>query len=175
MRSKIFCCAIGLAALPGLVLLSGCAVVDTGATVVKAGASVVGTSVSVATGVVATTVDVTAKTVTTGVAVTSAGVAAGSAAKTVTIAAASTAIAAGSLVAAAVTASTAKRRADDVATLPVVATAADLFVAHDGRQWTTRNCADSLPGQPALWVALRTGEAEIRTGAGLVCPVLVAH
>ena len=174
-------CDLNLAAFSLLSCLSGCAVVNTGATVVKAGATVVGTSVSVASTVVGTTVDVSLKAAGTGIALASAGVTAASTAKSVTVAAAGTAIAAGSVVAGAAvaasafTAPSANRGADDVATAPVVAMSADRYVAQDGRQWTTRNCADALPGQPALWVAMRSGETEIRTSTGAACPVLIAN
>lgn len=175
MLYRTFTCDVKLAVLGGLVCLSGCAVIDTGATVVKAGASVVGTSVSVASTVASTTADVALKTVATGVTVASAGVAAASAAKSVTIAAAGTAVAAGSMVAAALATTAASRRVDDIASAPVVAASADHFIAQDGRQWRTRNCAETPAGAPALWVALRSGETEIRVSTGTVCPVLAAE
>jgi len=172
---------LNLAAFSLLSCLSGCAVVNTGAIVVKAGATVVGTSVSVASTVVGTTADVSLRAAEAGIALASAGVTAASSAKSVTVAAAGTAIAAGSVVAGAAVAarafagSSANRRADDVATAPVVAVSADRYAAPDGRQWTTRNCADALAGQPALWVAMRSGETEIRTSTGAACPVLIAN
>ena len=174
MLSRTLRCDFKIAALAVLACTSGCAVVNTGATVVKAGAAVVGTSVSVASTVVATTADVTLKAAATGVTLAGTGIAAASTAKSVTIAAAGTAVAAGSLVTSALAASALIRGADDVATAPVVAVSADHFVAQDGRRWTTRNCADVVQGHPALWVALRSGETEIRTAAGITCPVLAA-
>ena len=135
-------------ALTALLLSSvcGCAVVDTGVNVVKAGASIVGTTVGVA-GTAA------------GVAVTTAGVA-----KTVA--------AAGSLVVSATTSAANARRADDVATASVVAIAPDRFGANDGRVWITRNCGAVGLGEPALWVALRSGENEIRMNERTTCQVV---
>ena len=144
------------------VLASGCAVVETGATVAKATASVAGATVGVASTVVGTTV-------TAG----SAAVSAASAAKSVTVAAVGTAVAVGSFAVSGAQAMASSRRADDVATASVVATAPDRFVAVDGRKWITRNCPDVAVGQPALWVALRSGEKEIRINAGTSCPVLL--
>ena len=150
-------------ALTALLLSSvcGCAVVDTGVNVVKAGASIVGTTVGVA-GTAA------------GVAVTTAGVAKTVAATTagVAVATASNALAAGSLVVSATTSAANARRADDVATASVVAIAPDRFGANDGRVWITRNCADVGHGQPALWVALRSGENEIRMNERTTCQVV---
>ncbi len=137
--------------------MSGCAVVDTGVGVIKAGASVVGTTVGVA-GTVA------------GVAITTAGVA-----KTVAVATTSTAVAAGSLVVNATSSAASARRADDIATASVAAVAPDRFAANDGRVWITRNCADVGPGEPALWVARRSGENEIRMPERTACQVVSAQ
>ena len=160
--------------LPALLLvcsLSGCAVIDTGASVVRAGASVVSTTVGVA-GTVA------------GVAVSTAGIAvtAASAAKTVALTSANvaiattgTAIAAGTFVVVAATSAASARRADDVATISVVAIAADRFSGPDGRVWITQNCRDVATGQPALWVARRSGENEIRVNEATTCQVVAAQ
>jgi|GEM_PF-4247929 len=144
--------------------LSACAVVETGASVARAGASVVGTTVGVASSVagVAVTTAGVAKTV----AVTTAGVA---------VATTSTAIAAGSLVVSASASIENARRADDIATASVVAIAPDRFSAADGRVWTTRNCGDVGNGQPALWVARRSGENEIRVNESTTCQVVTAQ
>ncbi len=150
-----------LAALAAL-LSSGCAVVETGASVVKSTASVATATVGVATTVVGTTV-------TAG----SAAVSAASTAKSVTVAAVGTAVAAGSLAVTGVQSMAQARRADDMATASVVATAPDRFSAVDGRKWVTKHCADIVVGQPGLWVALRSGENEIRISAGMSCPVLL--
>ena len=158
-------------AVPLICSFCGCAVIDTGASVVRAGASVVSTTVGVA-GTVA------------GAAVTTAGVAASAAgtAKTVAVTTAnvavattSTAIAAGTFVVAAATSAANARRADDIATASVVAIAPDRFSAADGRVWITRNCRDVVNGQPALWVARRTGENEIRVNEGTICVVVTAQ
>jgi hypothetical protein len=143
-------------------LVCGCAVVDTGASVVKAGASVASATVGVASTVVGTTV-----------AAGSAAVSAASSAKSVTVAAVGTAVAAGSLVVVGAQAINNASRDNDVATASVVATAPDRFSAADGRKWITRNCADVATGQPALWVAMRSGEHEIRIHSGSRCPVLL--
>ncbi len=142
-------------------LSSGCAVVETGASVVKATASVASATVSVASTVVGTTV-----------VAGSAAVSAASAAKSVTIATAGVAVAAGSLVVTGVQLAANARRADEVATLTVVAAAPDQFASADGRRWITSNCADVAIGQPALWVAMRSGETVVRTASGNLCPVL---
>jgi hypothetical protein len=147
------------------VLCCGCAVVETGASVVKATASVAGATVGVASTVVGTTV-----------VAGSAAVSAASAAKSVTVAAVGTAVAAGSLVVGGAQAIHNSNRDNDVAMASVVATAPDRFTAvdgRDGRRWITRNCHDVAVGQPALWVATRSGEAEIRINSGTRCPVLL--
>lgn len=149
------------AAVIATALSSGCAVVETGASVVKATASVASATVGVASTVVGTTV-----------VAGSAAVSAASAAKSVTVATAGVAVAAGSLVVTGVQLAANARRADDVATVTVVAAAPDRFVASDGRRWITNHCADVVAGQPALWVAMRSGETVVRTAAGNVCPVL---
>lgn len=146
-------------------LLGGCAVVETGASVVKATATVASATVGVASTVVGTTV-----------VVGSAAVSAASAAKSVTVAAVGTAVAAGSLVVVGAQAFASANRDNDVATLSVVATAPDRFSAadgRDGRKWITRNCADVVAGQPALWVAMRSGDNEIRINSSTRCPVLL--
>lgn len=146
-------------------LSSGCAVVETGASVVKATAGVASATVGVASTVVGTTV-----------VAGSAAVSAGSAAKSVTIATVSTAIAAGTLVVVGAQAVANASRDNDLAMTSVVATAPDRFSAADGRdrrKWITRNCADVAVGQPALWVANRSGENEIRINTGMRCPVLL--
>ena len=79
-----------------------------------------------------------------------------------------------SVVAAATSAANA-RRADDIASATVVAIAPDRFSAADGRVWVTRNCGDVANGRPALWVALRSGENEIRVNAGMTCPVVAVQ
>ena len=144
--------------------LSGCAIIDTGASVVRAGASVVGTTVGVA-GTVA------------GVAVTAAGAAKTVAVTTANVAVAttSTAIAAGTFVVVAATSAANARRADDINTASVVAIAPDRFSAPDGRVWVTRNCAYIANGQPALWVARRSGEHEIRVNESTTCIVVAAQ
>lgn len=164
--------AIAFAFAGALPILSSCAVVETGASVVKATASVASATVGVASTVVGTTVG-------TAVTVGSATVSAASAAKSVTVAAAGTAVAAGgvalaagSLVVTGVHAMNGAQRADDVASVPVVATAPDRFTGNDGRKWITRNCAEIPAGQPALWVAMRSGETVIRSPSGASCPVL---
>ncbi|MEO7255427.1 MAG: hypothetical protein ABIZ64_14455 [Casimicrobium sp.] len=139
----------------------GCAVVDTGVGVVKAGASVVGTTIGVAG--TAAGVAITTAGVAKAVAVTTAGVA---------VATTSTAMAAGSLVVSATTSAANARRADDIATASVVAIAPDRFGANDGRVWVTRNCADVAFGEPALWVARRSGENEIRVNERTSCQVV---
>ena len=151
--------------------LSGCAVIDTGASVVRAGASVVSTTVGVASTVAGAAVS------TAGVAVTAAGAAKTVAVTTANVAVAttSTAIAAGTFVVAAATSAANARRADDIASATVVAVAPDRFSAPDGRVWVTRNCGDVANGQPALWVALRSGENEIRVNAGMTCPVVAVQ
>lgn len=146
-------------------LCSGCAVVETGASVVKATASVASATAGVASTVVGTTV-----------VAGSAAVSAASAAKSVTVAAVGTAIAAGSLVVVGAQAIHNSNRDNDVAMASVVATAPDRFSAvdgRDGRKWITRNCPDVAVGQPALWVATRSGENEIRINSGTRCPVLL--
>jgi hypothetical protein len=150
-------------------LVCGCAVVDTGASVVKAGASVASATV----GVASATVGVASTVVGTTVAAGSAAVSAASSAKSVTVAAVGTAVAAGSLVVVGAQAINNASRDNDVATASVVATAPDRFSAADGRKWITRNCADVATGQPALWVAMRSGEHEIRIHSGSRCPVLL--
>ena len=151
--------------------LSGCAVIDTGASVVRAGASVVSTTVGVAGTVAGVAVS------TAGVAVTAAGAAKTVAVTTANVAVAttSTAIAAGTFVVAAATSAANARRADDIASATVVAIAPDRFSAPDGRVWVTRNCGDVANGRPALWVALRSGENEIRVNAGMTCPVVAVQ
>ncbi len=148
-------------ALIAVALSTGCAVVETGASVVKATASVASATVGVASTVVGTTV-----------VAGSAAVSAASAAKSVTVAAVGTAVAAGSLVVSGAQAVARSSRDSDVATTSVVATAPDRFSATDGRKWTTRNCPHVAVGQPALWVATRSGETEIRINSGTRCPVL---
>lgn len=146
-------------------LCSGCAVVETGASVVKATASVASATAGVASTVVGTTV-----------VAGSAAVSAASAAKSVTVAAVGTAVAAGSLVVVGAQAIHNSNRDNDVAMASVVATAPDRFSAvdgRDGRKWITRNCPDVAVGQPALWVATRSGENEIRINSGTRCPVLL--
>ena len=153
------------AAVVAAALCSGCAVVETGASVVKATASVASATVGVASTVVGTTV-----------VAGSAAVSAASAAKSVTVAAVGTAIAAGSLVVVGAQAIHTSNRDNDVAMTSVVATAPDRVSAvdgRDGRKWITRNCADVAVGQPALWVATRSGENEIRINSGTRCPVLL--
>lgn len=153
------------AAVVAAALCSGCAVVETGASVVKATASVASATVGVASTVVGTTV-----------VAGSAAVSAASAAKSVTVAAVGTAIAAGSLVVVGAQAIHNSNRDNDVAMASVVATASDRFSAvdgRDGRKWITRNCPDVAVGQPALWVATRSGENEIRINSGTRCPVLL--
>ena len=150
------------AAVIAVALCSSCAVVETGASVVKATASVASATVGAASTVVGTTV-----------VVGSAAASTASAAKSVTIAAVGTAVAAGSLVVAGAQAAANSNRDNDVAMTSVVATAPDRFSATDGRKWITRNCPDVAVGQPALWVATRSGENEIRINAGTRCPVLL--
>lgn len=168
--SKVHGYSLAAAAF-AVALCAGCAVVQTGASVVKATASVATATVGVASTVVGTTV-----------VAGSAALTAASAAKSVTVAAVGTAVAAGSLIVAggqAVASSNFNRSRDgdsDVAAAGVVATAPDRFSAadgRDGRKWITRNCPDVVVGQPGLWVALGTGENEIRTNAGTRCPVLL--
>jgi hypothetical protein len=151
--------------LVAVAVSSGCAVVETGASVVKATATVASATVGVASTVVGTTV-----------VAGSAAVSAASAAKSVTVATVGTAIAAGSLVVVGAQAAANSSRDNDVATASVVATAPDRFSAadgRDGRKWVTRNCPDVAIGQPALWVAMRSGENEIRINSGTRCPVLL--
>ncbi len=153
------------AAVCALAFSFGCAVVETGASVVKATATVASATVGVASTVVGATV-----------VVGSAAVSAATAAKSVTVAAVGTAVAAGTLVVVGAQAVASANRDNDVATLSVVATAPDRFIAadgRDGRKWTTRNCADVAVGQPALWVAMRSGENEIRLNSSTRCPVLL--
>lgn len=153
-------------------LCSGCAVVETGASVVKATAGVA----SATAGVASATVGVASTVVGTTVVAGSAAVSAASAAKSVTVAAVGTAIAAGSLVVVGAQAIHNSSRDNDVAMASVVATAPDRFSAvdgRDGRKWITRNCPDVAVGQPALWVATRSGENEIRINSGTRCPVLL--
>ena len=151
--------------------LSGCAVINTGASVVKAGASVVGTTVGVAGTVAGVAVS------TAGVAVSAAGAAKTVAMTTANVAVAttSTAIAAGTFVVVAATSAANSRRADDMHTASVVAVAPDRFSASDGRVWITRNCGYVANGQPALWVARRSGEHEIRVNEGTTCVVVAAQ
>ena len=151
--------------------LSGCAVIETGANVVKAGASVVGTTVGVAGTVAGVAVS------TAGVAVTAAGAAKTVAVTTANVAVAttSTAIAAGTFVLVAATSAANARRADDINTASVVAIAPDRFSASDGRIWITRNCADIANGRPALWVARRSGEHEIRVNESTTCTVVASQ
>ena len=151
--------------------LSGCAVIDTGASVVRAGASVVSTTVGVASTVAGAAVS------TAGVAVTAAGAAKTVAVTTANIAFATTgtAIAAGTFVVLAATSAANARRADNIATATVVAIAPDRFSAADGRVWVTRNCCDVANGRPALWVALRSGDNEIRVGEGTTCLVVAVQ
>ena len=160
------------AAVVAATLCSGCAVVETGASVVKATASVA----SATAGVASASVGVASTVVGTTVVAGSAAVSAASAAKSVTVAAVGTAIAAGSLVVVGAQAIHNSNRDNDVAMASVVATAPDRFSAvdgRDGRKWITRNCADVAVGQPALWVATRSGENEIRINSGTRCPVLL--
>ena len=149
----------------------GCAIIDTGASVVRAGASVVSTTVGVAGTVAGVAVS------TAGVAVSAAGAAKTAAVTTanVAVASTSTAIAAGTFVVAAATSAANARRADEIATASVVAIAPDRFSAPDGRVWITRNCGDVANGQPALWVARRSGENEIRVSEGTICTVVAAQ
>ena len=142
-----------------------------GASIVKAGASVVGTTVGVAGTVAGVAVS------TAGVAVTAAGAAKTVAVTTANVAVAttSTAIAAGTFVVVAATSAANARRADDIATASVVAIAPDRFSAPDGRVWSTRNCGDVANGQPALWVARRSGENEIRVNENTTCQVVAAQ
>ena len=142
--------------------LSGCAIVETGASLVKATATVASATVGVATAVVGTTV-----------VAGSAIVSAASAAKSVTVAAVGTAVAAGALVVVGAQALTHSGRDNDVAMTSVIATAPDRFSAPDGRRWITQHCHDVRPGQPGLWVAMRSGENEIRVNTGTRCPVLL--
>ena len=148
--------------------LAGCAVIDTGASVVRAGASVVSTTVGAATTVASVAVS------TAGVAVSAAGEAKTVAVTTANVAVATTgtAIAAGTFVVAAATSAGNARRADDMATASVIAVAPDRFSAADGRVWITRNCGDIANGRPALWVARRSGEHEIRVDEGTTCAVV---
>ena len=151
--------------------LSGCAVVNTGANVVKAGASVVGTAVGAAStvaGAAVTTIGVAASTAgaAKSVAVSTAGVA---------VAAGGVAFAAGTFVVTAATSAANGHRADDIATASVVAIAPDRFSASDGRIWITRNCGGVANGQPALWVARRSGENEIRVNEATTCVVITAQ
>ena len=150
------------AAVISVALSSGCAVVETGASVLKATATVASATVGAAATVIGTTV-----------VAGSAAVSAASTAKTVTVAAVGTAVAAGSLVVYGAQAVAHSNRDNDVAMITVVATAPDRFSATDGRKWITRNCPDVAVGQPALWVATRSGENEIRVNAGTRCPVLL--
>ena len=150
------------AAVIAIALSSGCAVVETGASVVKATAAVASATVGVASTVVSTTV-----------VAGSAAVSAASAAKSVTVAAVGTAVAAGSLVVVGAQAVAHSNRDHDIAMTSVVATAPDCFSATDGRRWITQNCQHVRVGQPALWVATRSGENEIRINAGTRCPVLL--
>jgi len=150
-----------VAAFIAVALSSGCAVVETGASVVKVTASVASATVGVAYTVVGTTV-----------VAGSAAVSAASAAKSITVAAVGTAVAAGSLVVVAAQAVANSNRDNDVATSSVFATAPDRFSATDGRKLTTRSCPDVAIGQPALWVATRSGENEIRINSGTRCAVL---
>lgn len=161
-----------VAALLAVNLACGCAVVDTGAGVVKAGASVIGTTVGVATSVATSTVDVGLKAASTTATVAAASVTAASGAKAVTVAAAGTAVAAGSLVINAAANAGQAKRVDDVSTVSVLAAGPDRFSAPDGRLWLTKNCSDVTPGQPALWVAMRSGATEVRSSDGGVCPVI---
>ena len=119
------------------------------------------------------TVGVASTVVGTTVVVGSAAVSTASAAKTVTFAAVGTAVAVGSLGVAGAQAVANASRDNDVAMTSVVATAPDRFSATDGRKWITRNCPDVAVGQPALWVATRSGENEIRINTGTRCPVLL--
>ena len=158
--------------------LSGCAVIDTGASVVRAGAAVVSTTVGVAgtvAGVAVATAGVAAATA--GVAVTAAGAAKTVAVTTANVAVATTTtvIAAGTLVVAAASTAAYARRADDIAMASVIATAPDRFSSPDGRLWVTRNCGSVVSGQPALWVARRSGEHEIRVNEGMTCAVVSAQ
>ena len=160
------------AAFVAAALCSGCAVVETGASVVRATASVA----SATAGVASATVGVASTVVGTTVVAGSAAVSAASAAKSVSVAAVGTAIAAGSLVVVGAQAIHNSGRDNDVAMASVVATAPDRFSAvdgRDGRKWITRNCPDVAVGQPALWVATRSGENEIRINSGTRCPVLL--
>ena len=153
-------------------LCSGCAVVEAGASVVKATAGVASATAGVASATVGVASTVVGTTVVSG----SAAVSAASAAKSVTVAAVGTAIAAGSLVVVGAQAIHNSNRDNDVAMASVVATAPDRFSAvdgRDGRKWITRNCPDVAVGQPALWVATRSGENEIRINSGTRCPVLL--
>ena len=167
------------AAVVAAALCSGCAVVETGASVVKATASVASATVGIASatvGIASATVGVASTVVGTTVVAGSAAVSAASAAKSVTVAAVGTAIAAGSLVVVSAQAIHNSNRDNDVAMASVVATAPDRFSAvdgRDGRKWITRNCPDVAVGQPALWVATRSGENEIRINSGTRCPVLL--
>ena len=163
------------AAVVAATLCSSCAVVETGASVVKATASVASATVGVASatvGVASATVGVASTVIGTTVVAGSAAVSAASAAKSVTVAAVGTAIAAGSLVVVGAQGIHNSNRDNDVAMISVVATAPDRFSAGDGRKWITRNCPDVAVGQPALWVATRSGEHEIRVNTGTRCPVL---
>ncbi len=151
--------------------LSSCAVIDSGASVVRAGASVVSTTVGAATTVASVAVS------TAGVAVSAAGAAKTVAVTTANVAVATTGtvIAAGTFVVAAATSAANLQRADDMATASVVAIAPDRFSAPDGRVWITRNCGDVANGRPALWVARRSGEHEIRVDAGITCAVVAVQ
>ena len=149
-------------AIVAAALLPGCAVVETGALIVKTTATVASATVGVASAVVGTTV-----------VAGSAAVSAASSAKAVTVAAVSTAVGAGSFVVAGAQAVANSNRENDVAATSVVATAPDRFSATDGRKWMTRNCPDVAVGQPALWVATRSGENEIRINTSTRCPVLL--
>ena len=159
--------ALVLGALVGT-LLSGCAVVETGASVIKAGASVVSTTVGAAT----TVASVAATTA--GVAVTAAGATKTVAVTTtnVAIAGANTAMSAGTFVVAAASNAAASRRSDDIATSTVVAIAPDRFSTAEGRIWITQNCADVAAGRLGLWVAMRSGDTEIRMSEGGTCRVV---
>ena len=152
----------------GAALLCSCAVVDTGANVVKAGASLVGTTAGAAATVAGVAVT------TAGVAVTTAGAAKTVAVTTasVAVAGASTVVAAGTLVVSSASAAAASRRADDISTATVVAIAPDRFSTSEGRIWITQNCADVAAGRPGLWVAMRSGQSEIRMTEGSSCRVI---
>lgn len=171
--------------LASLCHFGGCSVVRTTADVAATSASAVGKAVDTTAMVAKTTADIGLKAASTAVVVGGASVGAGSAAISAAAATRSAAAATASVamtgviaVGSAVKWGVEFARQDDLEFATIAAEGANQFLSKEGARIVTHGCDDIKAHEPALLVAQRSGEFNVRAGRDemqRICKVLTIN